>query len=490
MSLNYGFALPALAPNGAGGNNPFGQLGPTLDLSFGGTVTDANNPNGYTLFTDFITPQYQVASTYAIWETNVGLVSKNFSDIITFTRADATTCASYVDNTGTIQLATANTPRFDYDPVALTLKGILIEEARTNIVLQSTTFTTTWTPSANVTYSRTLSAPDGTSTATSLVEDTATATRVTQQPVTSTGSNTHTFTIYAKVTGTGSQRWLGIRLANDASPGVNYFQAVFDINAGTAGSLFSAGDGTITSATVVNAGNGWYRATIVGIPSTSATAVQVRVSLSNNSTNVAPSYLGDGVSGLILWGAQLEVGGFATSYIPTTTTAVTRATDSAVITTLSPWYNSSEGTLFAQVIANNYANAGAQVRVFAELNDGTNSNTIRFGRGATNAIRFQQTSGGIQQVITPSLAIAFGTITNGQSDKFANGYSSTIPSLVLNGTKATDITAGWSVVPGMTVLRLGGTVTGSALFNLNGHIQRITYYPRRLSNTDLIALTT
>ena len=99
MSFGLGFAFPAYPLRGGGGNNPFNQSGPTLDLTFAGVPTDLSDPNGYSLSTDFIVPQYQIAAQYSIWENDVGLVSKTFSQIITFSR---TSGATWFNATGTL----------------------------------------------------------------------------------------------------------------------------------------------------------------------------------------------------------------------------------------------------------------------------------------------------------------------------------------------------------------------------------------------------
>jgi hypothetical protein len=56
---------------------------------------------------------------------------------VTFTRADASTCATYFDSNGVLRTAAANIPRIDYDPSTGVCKGLLIEEARTNLLLNS-----------------------------------------------------------------------------------------------------------------------------------------------------------------------------------------------------------------------------------------------------------------------------------------------------------------------------------------------------------------
>src|SRR4051812_3519980 len=99
------------------------------------------------------------------------LRARSLTDLATFTRAST---AMYVNALGVLASAAEDTPRIDYDPITLTPRGLLIEEARTNLLLRSESVATSpWTrtrmnaPSTNAAI-----APDGTLTADQLVEDT------------------------------------------------------------------------------------------------------------------------------------------------------------------------------------------------------------------------------------------------------------------------------------------------------------------------------
>ena len=177
-----------------------------------------------------------------------------------------------------------------------------IEKVRTNLVLQSQTFQTTWLAiNASVSVDDTI-APDGTLTADKLVENSVATTqhRIDQTSVSASGSNT--FSVYAKK----SER-----------------DRIF-MRIGISGATFDLTNGTITQisagfiATITDAGNGWYRCT-----TSTATALSNEI-LRINLVDAAGAftYSGDGVSGAFIWGAQYETGDIATDYIATTSAAV------------------------------------------------------------------------------------------------------------------------------------------------------------------------
>ena len=89
---------------------------------------------------------------------------------ITFSRGSIGT---RVNRNRLIETVAANVPRFDYDPISGECKGLLIEESRSNSLLRSEDFTTTWSPSAASISSNVITAPDGNTTADKLVENTS-----------------------------------------------------------------------------------------------------------------------------------------------------------------------------------------------------------------------------------------------------------------------------------------------------------------------------
>lgn len=460
MSVNFGFSFPALAQYGGGGNNPFGQLGPTLDMSFvdGATgVTNLNDPNGYTLTTNFITPEYQVAAQYTIWETNVGLVSKTFADIITFTRASS---ATFVGSNGLIQSATTNTPRFDYDPVTLAAKGLLIEEQRTNLLIRSDDFSAWAQLNVTVTADSTVS-PDGTSNADTIALNAGTATKYVG--LAATGATVPcVMTVYAKV---GTHSFIQLMNTGDSSAFAN-----FDISTGVVGTK----GGKVTSS-ISAAGNGWYRC-VAAFDATATITTTFRI---YGVDTASSSYGGNATStgNFFLWGAQLEAGSFATSYIPTVASQVTRAVDYASVNTLSPWFNASSGTFYAETDITGAPNSN---RVF-EMHDGTENNRLLIYI-TTFSTKFFGSSAG-----TGTEAAAASSVpTSGVPFKVAGAFTAGEYAISYNG--GTVATAAPAALPiGLSAMALGERRTGAQA--INGHLRRVTFYPRRLSNAELVSIT-
>jgi hypothetical protein len=186
-------------------------------------------------------------------------------------------------------------------------------------------------------------------------------------------------------------------------------------------------------------------------------------------------------SSIFLWGTQLEAGAFPTSYIPTTTTALTRAADVALVNTLSPWYNASAGTIYAEVGS---APVNNIVQVAWEFNDnlGGGAGRIVTRRTAGGNLATFIVSGGVTQADVGSSTTAAASSTY----KFASAWTAGDEGVSLNG--ATAVTGTPAVIPS-TISKLFLGQNFGNLQALNGYLRRITYYPRRLSNAELQAIT-
>lgn len=213
-------------------------------------------------------------------------------------------------------------PRYDFDPstIPATPRGLLIEESRSNLFTYSEQFdNAAWSKlNTTITANNTV-APDGTSNADKLIATTTNGQHYIQQTITVTGNTSYTLSAYFKAAEYG---YCGISTYDGTAGRENYFNIL---------------NGTVTASTlatgsVVNVGNGWYRCITTITTASSATSLQVYMRVANVSGSSGYSYAGDGTSGVFLWGAQLEAGSFATSYIPTTTASVTRAADVAQLT--------------------------------------------------------------------------------------------------------------------------------------------------------------
>ena len=363
-------------------------------------------------------------------------------------------------------------PRFDYDPVTLSPRGLLIEEQRTNVLVRSEELDHTfWSKSRTTVTPNAATSPDGTVDADKLIEDTAAGThRVFQQATKAASVVTRTFSVYLKA----AERTLARITVSNNNEGVTTSTDI-NLSTGTATAASTPQDGTISgqSASIINAGNGWYRCIITATLDASITTPGAFIFLRDGSGNF--SYTGNGTSGIFVWGAQWEDGAFATSYIPTVASQVTRTADSAAITgaNFSPWYNPVEGTMVCEWSP--YVE-GAFTPL--SITDGSFNNRIQLS--GYNTIQFLTSNGGATQAILDA-----GSITGGAVNKVAGAYRVNDFAASTNGSGAVTDTSG--TIP--TVNRLSiGNLSGIGE-HLNGHIRSIRYYPTRLTNAQLQALT-
>lgn len=363
-------------------------------------------------------------------------------------------------------------PRFDYDPVTLNSKGLLIEEQRSNLVTYSEQFdNAAWTKTNATVTANSATAPDGTSTADSLIENTVNGVHDARRSVTASALTTYTQSIFVKASGRtrGQMQMFG----NSGGSTINY-----DLTAGTATAAGAYGGWTGASATITNYGNGWYRITNTATTNAGLTTLVAAYLLADASGSA--SYTGDGTSGMLYWGAQVEAGAFATSYIPTVASTVTRSADVASMTgtNFSSWYNQSEGTVFVSYDIIAYS---ANQRIFS-INDGTVSNEAA-EYSSTGSNRMIVTSGGVT-VATP---IGLSPISAGVIYNAALAFKLDDFAISVNGNSPVTDTSGAMPVS-VTKLGIGSNSVGTTTY-LNGHIRRIAYYPTRLANATLQRLT-
>jgi hypothetical protein len=386
----------------------------------------------------------------------------NFADLITFTRAST---ATFVGSNGLIQSATTNTPRIDFDPVTKDRKGLLIEESRTNLTTQSESFSNFALRDVTLTQNAT-TAPDGTNNAVKIVENSDNDDHYIHATITITSGATCTLSAFLKQSESNRHGYL-----RTGSEGTTTY-IVVDLSNGTVSETGS----DVTSSSVQNFGNGWYRASFT-YTNAGDTASGIIIGISNSTTPSSdfPVYTGDGSSGIFVFGAQFEEGAFPTSYIPTSGSTATRAADAASIATSAFGYNQDEGTLVTEAqtfLANN------SHRILS-INDGSSSNQIILMAHTTN-----------------HLFVGVGGATQGFCDagfydpnvfrKHAAAYQEDhFAACIDAGTVATDSSG---TVPTVNVMNIGSAFLSSFGF-LNGHIKKLQYFPRRLSDTQLQEIT-
>lgn len=198
--------------------------------------------------------------------------------------------------------------------------------AKHNLLLQSQTFdNASWTKTRSSITQDTAIAPDGTTTADSLVEDgTASNTHDLRQAVTNTGTNTWTLSVYFKAV---NRPWAVIEIQNGTATS-NRARAWFDLQNGVVGTGNTAGSGvTYVSHSIQNVGNGWYRCILIGTADSAVTSVQAW--LEGTTADNVQNYNGvNGQTSVYVWGSQLNLtameGGVTSSlstYYPTVASA-------------------------------------------------------------------------------------------------------------------------------------------------------------------------
>ena len=367
--------------------------------------------------------------------------SKKLDPRITFSRSSA---ATYVEG-GVIKSAANNVSRFEQD-------GLLIEEARTNLATYSEDLSdSSWTKNSTTVTANATTAPDGNTTADKVITEnngSGTGNSIITKPVTTTAA-VHTFSVFLKKDGRS------FAMLYDASNAVG---AYFNL---TTGAVTTGGSGISASAASASEdiGNGWFRCSISNTTSAGTTNYRIYVTDSGSSY----SHQGDGTSGIFAWGAQVELGSFPTSYIPTSGSTVTRSADVAEMTAdnFSNWYNNSEGTIFVDTKAASLTNT-----VVASLSTNANNRMeVRSAGSSLTTSRFE--------VVESSSTQFSSIITNNNTyGNLALGYKLNNTNAAANGTLGTLDTA--FSVPAVDNLYLGNNIFATT--QRPGHIARLSFY--------------
>ena len=354
------------------------------------------------------------------------IIPSNGNGDMTVVRA---TTATRVNSLGLIESVAANVARLNYDG---SCPSVLVEPLRTNLVLNSEMFADAyWIKSNSATITANIDvSPAGTLTADRLTAG-ATLSQVQTTPTVVSGS-VYTVSVWIKrITGTGQV----------------YLRAIENIN------------------TPITITNDWVKYSLT----TTATSTVGRI-------GVALQTSGDVVS---IWGAQLELGAYQTSYIPTTTTAVTRNAD--VITRNNIYTNglitSLGGTWFIELNNNlslTRTIAGNGIWIGDNNTSSTlgNSFNIRHN-GGTNRLS-------INKAVAGTLTGLYITLTN--TVKIAIDWNGTTADVFVNGVK---------VVTGSAF-----TTTNMEFLNTDGvggvpkYIKSMMLFPKPLTDAECIALTT
>jgi hypothetical protein len=253
---------------------------------------------------------------------------------------------------------------------------------------------------------------------------------------------------------------------------------IWNLNTGALAVSGVVGAGyTLQSQGIENYGNGWYRCRITVLLGLGA-AGNIRANTSDGTMSAAIINSASGNTAYV-WGAQIETGSIATSYIPTTAAAVTRNADVITLSgAVSGCIGQTEGTIYAEVDIRSFANDG---RIVA-ISDGTLDNRFSLLTKGGNIIRAEVSAAGSGQVLINTAALTSGV------HKIALAYKQDDFAFYVDGTQIGTDTNG--TVPACSQIFLGKRETTTLADFLNNRIRSAALYTTRLTNAELAALTT
>ena len=370
---------------------------------------------------------------------------------------------------GTIISYATDEPAFEFNTDG-SYKGLLVEPAATNICLQSEDFSTTWLEvNATITTNDT-TAPDGNSTADKLNDDGGGGTGevVVYQTITVAANTKYTASVFLKADGLN---WAVLN-ARDYDGTTDAYQ-YFDLSTGSLGTSVNLDDSSIEAYP-----NGWYRCLITWTQGAADTSFFFRIDVADADGDSTVDL--DGTSSIFVWGAQVETGPIATSYIPTSGSTVTRVKDDITLGSASSLIGQTEGTLYVEV---DWRLRSGVEQALLDVSDGTFSNRLIIYNDIFGILRMQARVGGTTIVFAGESSTGYSGI-----QKFAFAYADGDFELYRNGASKSTVTGSLAALATLTDIDLGQDVNASAQANM--HIRAVAIYPTRLSDAEAQALTT
>lgn len=389
--------------------------------------------------------------------------------------------ASYQDNAdGLIKVATSNTVRYNFNSVTRENTSLMLEPSATNLITSSESFG--GVTGGTVTNNNAV-APDGTTTAALVTEDTSSGRHyIAAGTPTIVANSYNTGSVFVKA---GTRTRVYVTVGQSGSP-FTRGGVILNLTTGSF-STFNIATAPLAQIPFVQyVGNGWYRVGIAVRTNTTDTTMYMEVGgVDNNNSTV---YTGNG-STFFVWGVQMEAGVGMTSYIQTsgatatraadvyTTSATTRASETLSMPTASVNLRPHEGTLGVE---GRYDGEITTNQYIVGLGDTTVNSLISF-RMLNDNLTFLIHTGGSSQGFVQKSFFSMGN----SAFKAVAAYSNTGWNVSFDGGAVQ--TAGPGIgVPPYGIITIGGGFGGGVE---RGYIKNVTYYPAKLSNAELISIT-
>jgi hypothetical protein len=429
--------------------------------------------------------RFKTGKLYTPLATTSGGVVLGASGDFNVTRA---TTATRVNASGLIEVVASGIPRLDYfaSGGVVGCPALLVEPSAQNAFIQSQTLFTSHLVQNLTTagYADVAISPDGTQNAEKFVPNTTNGVHgiadITSQTITS--GTTYTFSCFAKSDGGTNYPLIVLQLDSSTAWGATR-NAIFNVVSGTIHGSAPSG----VTMRIQDYGSGWYRFSATATAVGSVTGqYQYRIYIPNSSATLTYAAASGNTEGVFVWGAQLETGSVATSYIPTTAGTGSRSADVISVSgAVSGSIGQTEGTIYAEVDSRNQQ-AGRIVSF--QIAGTAGSGQIRIDTvGAGLRCRLINASGTViyDPASYPSMSLGI--------NKMAFAFNTAASGIVvaLNGSIIATATAAASTVHNATQLTIGAQdgIAGFGQF-YNDRIRAVALYTTRLTNAELATLTT
>jgi hypothetical protein len=407
--------------------------------------------------------------------TSAGVVLASSGDF-NVTRA---TTATRFNSAGFIESVASGVPRLDYYTSGGTAgcPALLVEASGSNGILNSQDTTTSWVLGANLSsgYTDVIGVSGNNLTVavsgSGLGSDAGVLRRTPNNVALASGS-TYTLSFFLKKTGAHTIGGYYAVITGAASGNLG---GGFDVSGSfSSGSIFNTAGTTSRIRRVERFGTDVFRCSETFTMTASGTLTQLGLGPTTAVNNATHPAVGLGIA---FAAPQIELGAIPTSFIPTTAAAVTRNADVINLTgSVSGCIGQTEGTIYAEV--NLMANA-AERRIISVTSGSEAQRIIIWTLGTTLFVSFNAaTSINLGAFPIGALKIAVGYTISGGSTTYS---ISTNGAAVTTGTAAAGPT-------GLNQINLGTSATGT--LGLNDRIRSASIYTSRLSNAELIALST
>jgi hypothetical protein len=323
-------------------------------------------------------------------------------------------------------------PRLDY--LNSTCPRLLLEPQRTNLVFFSEQFDNAYHTKnqASVTANAATS-PDGYTNADKLIPNTTSTDdhRLSGGTLTVVSGSAYTTSVFVK---NGGYNVVSVRSAAGKTVQVNL----------TTGVAIAYGSPTATS--VVNYGNGWYRISITD--NASSTSYSPAILVQNTTASQYPIWAGNGTDGILIYGFQVELGAYPSSYLPTLSTSVTRVADDMNTTFASAITTDGGATFFIQLDGAPISAVNSNVKNFSL--DFASGDYITYNHGSTSAHRIRVDASGTAYYSTAGVS----TILQDEPVKMAASVTASSVVMYVNGVEAlnTSLTGNWNSATSLTTI--------------------------------------